>query len=171
MLLHDSVEQHHSNGIVPDQDSRIRLLTRQRKGEPKRTRSRASLTSFVSYQATLYPDFTTVPIPLSLSTVSAFEEYYLALPPPKSLPPTLSSPKPRAHIYVCTHGARDCRCADIGEPLYQALVKEARRRKLGGEMGDPSTEEGVLIARIVHVGGHVWAGNALVYREDGRSDW
>lgn len=72
---------------------------------------------------------------------------------------------------MCTHGSRDCRCGDLGEPLYQALVKEARRRKLGGEMGDAEAEDGVRIARVGHIGGHKWAGNALVYHEDGRADW
>lgn len=131
----------------------------------------AELTSFAcSYTATLYPDFKTVPVPLSVSTIPAFEDYYLALPSPTAVSPSLSSP-PRAHIYICTHGTRDCRCGDLGEPLYQALVKEARRRKLGGEMGDPEAEPGVLIARVAHVGGHKFAGNALVYRDDGRADW
>ncbi|ORY89767.1 Sucrase/ferredoxin-like-domain-containing protein [Leucosporidium creatinivorum] len=123
-----------------------------------------------SYTATLYPDFIPVP-PLSLSTLSSFEDFFLALPSPSALSPPPSSTPPRADIYVCTHGARDCRCADLGEPLYQALVKEAKRRRLGGEMGDPEAQEGVRIARVAHIGGHKWAGNALMYRQDGRSDW
>lgn len=115
-----------------------------------------------SYSGFLYPDF--IPIPaLSKSSLEAFEAFYLALPP--AAPPSTVSPAttpPRTHIYVCTHGLRDCRCGDIGEPLYQDLVSAARRRKVGEE---------VEIRRISHIGGHVWAANALVYREGGSSDW
>jgi hypothetical protein len=30
-----------------------------------------------------------------------------------------------------THGARDCRCGDVGSAFYDALVFEAKRRGLG----------------------------------------
>lgn len=119
--------------------------------------------TYNSYEATLYPDFIPVPSPISLSTLASFESFYLGLPSPS--PPSAASASGtsrRADIYVCTHGSRDCRCADLGEPLYQALVKEVVRRKLG---------ESVKVRRVGHVGGHKWAGNALVYRNDGRGDW
>ena len=48
-------------------------------------------------------------------------------------------------VYVCTHGSRDCRCADRGGPLFDALKDEVRRRGLG---------ESVKIGEIAHVGGH-----------------
>ncbi|GAA6063088.1 hypothetical protein JCM10212_005151 [Sporobolomyces blumeae] len=127
------------------------------------------------YSATLYPDFIEIP-KLSLSTLADFESQYASLPP--ASPPRLdASPEKsdwakssRTHIYVCTHGSRDCRCGDLGEPLYQALVREVRRRKLGGEWKDEVGGD-VRIARVAHIGGHKWAGNALVYREGQGCDW
>ena len=80
-----------------------------------------------------------------------------------------AAPPQRTHIFVCTHRTRDCRCGDIGEPLYDALLHEIKRRKLGGEL--KSGTDGVRIARVAHIGGHKWAGNALVYRSDGVGDW
>ncbi|GAA5891716.1 hypothetical protein JCM6882_006179 [Rhodosporidiobolus microsporus] len=130
------------------------------------------------YAATLYPDF--VPIPsLSISTLPAFESLFSSLPPAPSSslspsPSPAASPSttpPRTHIFICTHGTRDCRCSDLGEPLYQALLGEIKRRKLGGELKGSVEESEVRIARIAHVGGHKFAGNALVYTEGKGSDW
>lgn len=112
----------------------------------------------------LYPDFIHVPS-VSLSTLDAFEEMYSALPSSPaqtSLSDSGVSDMPRTDIYVCTHGARDCRCADLGQPLLDRLIKEARRRRIGGTWADDGR---VRIAAIAHVGGHKWAGNALVYRQ------
>ncbi|BGP25330.1 ferredoxin [Rhodotorula toruloides] len=122
------------------------------------------------YSATLYPDFLQIP-DLSPSSIASFESLYRSLPSPQPIQPssgTISAP-PRTHIFVCTHTTRDCRCGDLGEPLYQALLKEIQRRKLGGELRDG--EDGVRIARVAHIGGHKWAGNALVYKEGGACDW
>ena len=55
------------------------------------------------------------------------------------------------HIYVCTHGARDCRCGDRGRKVYDALVdsvNSARERDPGG----PASR--VRIGEVGHVGGH-----------------
>ncbi|GAA5854128.1 hypothetical protein JCM8547_008239 [Rhodosporidiobolus lusitaniae] len=129
------------------------------------------------YSATLYPDFIDFPT-FSLSSLPDFEFLFTSLSPAPSLMPSPSSPahapsstptSKRTHIFVCTHSSRDCRCGDFGEPLYQALVREAKRRGLGGELKEG--EKGVRIARVAHVGGHKWAGNALVYREGGACDW
>ncbi|GAA6007049.1 uncharacterized protein JCM10292_003441 [Rhodotorula paludigena] len=126
------------------------------------------------YSATVYPDFLHIP-DFSLSSLASFEELYLSLPPSAPASVSSSSTEPssapvRTHIFVCTHGSRDCRCGDLGEPLYQALLREVRRRKLGGELRDG--QDGVRIARVAHIGGHKWAGNALVYKDDGKGcDW
>ena len=48
-------------------------------------------------------------------------------------------------VFVCTHGARDCRCSDRGGPLVQALRHEISKRGL---------EQDVQIREIAHVGGH-----------------
>lgn len=55
------------------------------------------------------------------------------------------------HIYVCTHGQRDCRCGDRGHKVYDALVtvvKDARAKDPGG----PASR--IRIGEVGHVGGH-----------------
>ncbi|GAA5871484.1 hypothetical protein JCM16303_000768 [Sporobolomyces ruberrimus] len=125
------------------------------------------------YSATLYPDFLHFS-EFSLSSLPSFEQSFLSLPPPTPSTST-SSPSSEArstHIYVCTHGSRDCRCGDLGEKLYQSLLSEIKRRKLGGELtSSEEGREGVRIGRIAHIGGHKYAANALVYREGGNCDW
>ncbi|TNY21038.1 Sucrase/ferredoxin-like-domain-containing protein [Rhodotorula diobovata] len=133
------------------------------------------------YSATLYPDFLSLPS-ISLSSLDALESQLVSLPPAPSFPVSPPSPSPspsstasptppRTHIFICTHSSRDCRCGDLGEPLYLALVRELRRRNVveGGELRDG--EAGVRVARVAHVGGHKWAGNALLYREGVGCDW
>jgi hypothetical protein len=46
-------------------------------------------------------------------------------------------------VLVCTHGARDCRCGDIGGDLVAALRKEVTRRA-----------SDVAVGEVSHVGGH-----------------
>ncbi|KAF7792659.1 hypothetical protein EIP86_003756 [Pleurotus ostreatoroseus] len=58
------------------------------------------------------------------------------------------------NLYVCTHGERDCRCAEHGGAVYEALRAEVRRRGLGAS---------VRVAGVGHVGGHKYAANLLVY--------
>ncbi|KAJ3175975.1 hypothetical protein HDU87_005640 [Geranomyces variabilis] len=65
----------------------------------------------------------------------------------------------KTHILVCVHGARDCRCGDIGRPLYEALKAEVQRKGL---------ESRIQIRAVSHVGGHKLAGNAIVYPS---GDW
>lgn len=55
------------------------------------------------------------------------------------------------HIYVCTHGARDCRCGDRGRKVYDALVHSLngiRERDPGGPVSR------VRIGEVGHIGGH-----------------
>jgi len=47
------------------------------------------------------------------------------------------------HLYVCTHGERDCRCGDMGGKVVSALKKEIKER--GAR---------VRIREVGHVGGH-----------------
>ena len=49
------------------------------------------------------------------------------------------------HLYVCTHGARDCRCGNTGGALYAALRAEVQKRSLS---------DTVKVASVGHVGGH-----------------
>ena len=55
------------------------------------------------------------------------------------------------HLYVCTHGARDCRCGDTGGAVARAIRAELNRRQQRNA-SDPSTR--VKLAEVAHVGGH-----------------
>ncbi|KAJ7468973.1 Sucrase/ferredoxin-like-domain-containing protein [Mycena galericulata] len=64
------------------------------------------------------------------------------------------------YMYVCTHGARDCRCGDTGGKVFQALRDELDRRALA----DPSgPAKNVVLGEVGHVGGHQFAANLLVF--------
>ncbi|KAJ3158860.1 hypothetical protein HDU86_002548 [Geranomyces michiganensis] len=65
----------------------------------------------------------------------------------------------KTHILVCVHGERDCRCGDLGRPLYEALKAEVKRKGL---------ESRIQVLGVSHVGGHKHAGNAIVYPS---GDW
>lgn len=51
----------------------------------------------------------------------------------------------KLHLYVCTHGTRDCRCGESGGEVIEALRKEVSSRDLMGR---------VSISEVAHVGGH-----------------
>ncbi|KAI0317704.1 Sucrase/ferredoxin-like-domain-containing protein, partial [Amylostereum chailletii] len=64
------------------------------------------------------------------------------------------------HLYVCTHGARDCRCGDVGGDVADALrncATSARTRTPGGIW------DRVVVGEVSHVGGHRHAANMLVF--------
>ncbi|KAG1758768.1 Sucrase/ferredoxin-like-domain-containing protein [Suillus occidentalis] len=71
-----------------------------------------------------------------------------------------SSNSDDVHLYVCTHGARDCRCGDTGGAVAQAIRDELRKRR-DSDPSDPSTC--IKLAEVAHVGGHKYAANLLVY--------
>ena len=58
------------------------------------------------------------------------------------------------HLYVCTHGARDCRCGDTGGAVARTIRDELRKRR-EADPSDPSTR--VKLAEVAHVGGHKYA--------------
>ncbi|CAO1628708.1 unnamed protein product [Parajaminaea phylloscopi] len=80
-----------------------------------------------------------------------------------------------AHIYVCTHGSRDCRCGVAGGELKEQLGREIRTHELrvidgtaqGGAVNTNWSKK-VKVFGISHVGGHKFAANALVYPH---GDW
>lgn len=51
----------------------------------------------------------------------------------------------KLEVLVCTHGSRDCRCSDRGNPLVDSLREEIEKRGLIGS---------VVVKEIAHVGGH-----------------
>ena len=55
------------------------------------------------------------------------------------------------HLYVCTHGARDCRCGTRGNLLVNALhVEKANYQQLYPE----GPTKRIKIGQVSHVGGH-----------------
>lgn len=56
------------------------------------------------------------------------------------------------HIYVCTHGARDCRCGQTGGAVVSALREELRKRQ-SWPPGDILSSR-IKIGEVGHVGGH-----------------
>lgn len=54
-------------------------------------------------------------------------------------------------LYVCTHGARDCRCGDIGSRFFSALREEVWKRT---EMDPHGPVSKIKVAEVGHVGGH-----------------
>ena len=55
------------------------------------------------------------------------------------------------HLYVCTHGARDCRCGDTGGAVARAVRAEIERRQRD-HASDLSAR--TKLAEVAHVGGH-----------------
>ncbi|TFK36259.1 Sucrase/ferredoxin-like-domain-containing protein [Crucibulum laeve] len=64
------------------------------------------------------------------------------------------------HLYVCTHGARDCRCGETGGAVFRALQEEVARRTKEDPNGLVSK---IRVGEVGHVGGHQWAANLLIY--------
>jgi hypothetical protein len=93
-----------------------------------------------TYSARLFrPDGT-------VAHIQNFSEATLASESFKSLVDGKSSdfkPVERAEVVVCTHGARDCRCGDIGGDLVFSLRKEAEH-----------TQKQTKVSECSHVGGH-----------------
>jgi len=63
------------------------------------------------------------------------------------------------YIYVCTHGARDCRCGETGGQVARTLREEIDKRNLSSL---------VKLGQTTHVGGHQYAANVLIYP---RGEW
>ncbi|KAI0826667.1 Sucrase/ferredoxin-like-domain-containing protein [Trametes gibbosa] len=61
----------------------------------------------------------------------------------------------RLHVYVCTHGGRDCRCGEGGGAVVRAFERELAKRGIGAE--------DAVLGELAHVGGHKYAANVLVY--------
>ena len=59
------------------------------------------------------------------------------------------------HLYVCTHGARDCRCGEMGGAVLRALQGEVARLVKADPLGIASR---INIGEVGHVGGHQFSG-------------
>ncbi len=58
----------------------------------------------------------------------------------------------RLHIYVCTHGARDCRCGEWGSKVADALKEEISKRR---ESDSTCKYSQIVMGEVGHVGGHL----------------
>ncbi|KAG6872239.1 hypothetical protein C0995_011661 [Termitomyces sp. Mi166 len=54
-------------------------------------------------------------------------------------------------LYVCTHGARDCRCGDMGSAVFRALQEGVARLVKEDPFGVASR---IKVGEVGHVGGH-----------------
>ena len=66
-------------------------------------------------------------------------------------PPTGAVDSDDLYLYVCTHGARDCRCGEWGSKVADALRNEIRQRKEKEPTGKYSR---VVVGEVGHIGGH-----------------
>lgn len=69
-------------------------------------------------------------------------------------------------ILVCAHASRDARCKACGPALVEALRSAVEIGQAGG--AEEKEEEEIRVWRSSHVGGHRYAGNALVMSS---GDW
>lgn len=67
-----------------------------------------------------------------------------------------SQATPDVHLYVCTHGARDCRCGETGVAVAHALRMELSKLQTRAESKDewPTSPNNIKIGEVTHVGGH-----------------
>ncbi|KAG0056969.1 hypothetical protein BGZ83_002576 [Gryganskiella cystojenkinii] len=74
--------------------------------------------------------------------------------------------QPRAAIMICSHRKRDKRCG-VTAPILQKEFKRILRSKdmLGDCEGD------VEIWLVSHIGGHKFAGNVIVHKQEGMAVW
>lgn len=67
-------------------------------------------------------------------------------------------PAQEQHIYVCTHGSRDCRCGDMGGAVVDALRREVSSRseqvRSSANPDLSSIWDRIKIGEVAHVGGH-----------------
>ncbi|KAJ6598298.1 Sucrase/ferredoxin-like-domain-containing protein [Mycena vulgaris] len=122
-------------------------------GSPDESDESTSLTAFSSLGGRIHlPN-------VSLANVEDVAE---TLKQHATAPPTThtDSSDGQIHLYVCTHGARDCRCGDLGGKLFQALREEVDRLVLADPSGPAKS---VVLGEVGHVGGHQFAANLLVF--------
>jgi len=74
--------------------------------------------------------------------------------------PPMQNAHQQVHLYVCTHGARDCRCGNIGVEVVKALRAEVERRTKIDPYGIIGR---VKVGEVGHVGGHQLSCIRLLY--------
>ena len=84
-------------------------------------------------------------------TMENLDEVYSRLCDHMERPPPEAIDSGDLHLYVCTHGARDCRCGEWGSKVADTLRNEIHRRK---EMEPTGRYSRVVVGETGHVGGH-----------------
>ena len=74
-------------------------------------------------------------------------------------PSACSSRSKSVDVYVCTHAARDCRCGERGQQVYESLVRTVHDQR----HRDPSFAHRINVGAVGHVGGHQYAANVLIF--------
>ncbi|WFC93907.1 lipoyl synthase [Malassezia brasiliensis] len=110
--------------------------------------------------------FVEYPEPLSLRTLPSGQALREALDTLFARPEARLDSE--THIFVCTHGTRDCRCGVVGTELHDALQQKVQEHVAQCKKDGSEPARRVRVLRISHVGGHKWAANALVYPH---GDW
>ena len=77
--------------------------------------------------------------------------------PPGKLPFRSHARKEQATIFICGHGGRDSRCGVMGTLLRDVFNTQIKRTMKERSMLKPE------VALISHIGGHVFAGNVIIY--------
>ncbi|KAI9228006.1 MAG: Sucrase/ferredoxin-like-domain-containing protein [Piptocephalis tieghemiana] len=97
---------------------------------------------------------------LKISDVPRVEKFLsqpASVPMHESLDGLQYSKLPGKHIFICTHGERDCRCGEKGGELHEALCNAVALENKAKGRSD------IHIHRISHIGGHKYAANAILY--------
>lgn len=96
--------------------------------------------------------FVEYPEPLSLRTLPSGEALR------KKLDALFARPEARldseTHIFVCTHGTRDCRCGVVGTELREALQQKVQEHIAQCKQDGSEPARRVRVLDISHVGGH-----------------
>ncbi|KAG0304986.1 hypothetical protein BGZ98_004746 [Dissophora globulifera] len=73
---------------------------------------------------------------------------------------------PKAAVMICSHKKRDKRCGVVAPILRKEFLRELRSKDLFGDgAGD------VEIWMVSHIGGHKFAGNVIVHKDEGMAVW
>lgn len=71
-------------------------------------------------------------------------------------------------VFVCSHTSRDARCGHCGPRMIKSF-RSASAEAVAANVDDESNA--VQVRGCSHVGGHIYAGNAIVVQNDGTCDW
>ena len=106
------------------------------------------------------------PEPVSLRTLPSGEQLRRTLD--ELLQRREARDSDETHVFVCTHGMRDCRCGVAGTEVAGELRRQVQEHNAESQHRNHRPARRVRVLHTSHVGGHKWAANALVYPH---GDW